>query len=130
MRRFLLLLSVLALTGCSASFQAQQGNSRGSQVAQAANDTASHKTITSTKGYNPTSEDVTRYNNDVEAFLKANVPGFGKQGSVLIMVDDKKAESLKSVALSNVKNISVLDSSNAAILGSSDYKSAIIIKTK
>ena len=71
-----------------------------------------------------------RYNNDITAFLKANVPNLDLNSKTLIMINDEKASSLKGVELKDVKLISVLDASNASILGSSTYKGAIIIKTK
>ena len=74
--------------------------------------------------------DVVRYNNDITAFLKANVPNLDLNSKTLIMINDEKASSLKGVELKDVKLISVLDASNASILGSSTYKGAIIIKTK
>ena len=46
------------------------------------------------------------------------------------MINDDKASSLKGVELKDVKLISVLDASNASILGASTYKGAIIIKRK
>ncbi|MBO6169249.1 MAG: hypothetical protein J6O51_04675 [Bacteroidales bacterium] len=128
MRELVILLSALTLTACSAAFQSQSGQSNSTAVAQSASETS--RSISSSKGYTPTQDDVTRFNNDIEAFLKAKAPNYNKFGKVLIMIDDKKAESFNAVPLSKVKNISVLDSSNAAILGSTDYGSAIIIKTK
>lgn len=116
------------LTGCSAAFQSSQNNSGSANTAQTGSDTS--RKITSTKGYQPTNDDVVRYNNDVEAFLKANVPDYDRNGKTLIMINDEKASSLKGVALKDVKLISVLDASNASILGSSTYKGAVIIKTK
>ncbi len=82
------------------------------------------------RGYQPTNDDVVHYNNDITVFLKANVPNLDLNSKTLIMINDDKASSLKGVELKDVKLISVLDASNASILGSSTYKGAIIIKRK
>ena len=128
MRALLLFLSALTLVSCSAMLQGSQGNSGSANTAQTGSDTA--RKVTATRGYQPTNDDVVRYNNDITAFLKANVPNLDLNSKTLIMINDEKASSLKGVELKDVKLISVLDASNASILGSSTYKGAIIIKTK
>lgn len=116
------------MVSCSAMLQGSQGNSVSANTAQTSSDTS--RKVTSTRGYQPTNDDVVRYNNDITAFLKANVPNLDLNSKTLIMINDDKASSLKGVELKDVKLISVLDASNASILGSSTYKGAIIIKTK
>ena len=128
MRALLLFLSALTMVSCSAMLQGSQGNSGSANTAQTGSDTSGK--VTSTRGYQPTNDDVVRYNNDITAFLKANVPNLDLNSKTLIMINDEKASSLKGVELKYVKLISVLDASNASILGSSTYKGAIIIKTK
>lgn len=86
--------------------------------------------LPSARGYQPTNDDVVHNNNDITVFLKANVPNLDLNSKTLIMINDDKASSLKGVELKDVKLISVLDASNASILGSSTYKGAIIIKRK
>ena len=118
MRALLLFLSALTMVSCSAMLQGSQGNSGSANTAQTGSDTS--RKVTSTRGYQPTND----------AFLKANVPNLDLNSKTLIMINDEKASSLKGVELKDVKLISVLDASNASILGSSTYKGAIIIKTK
>lgn len=127
------LSSVILLAGCSASYQAQQqtGTKAGDvDVAQPYGDTTATKKITSLKGYQPTENDVIKFHNDVRSFLEAYVPNFSKYNKALIIIDDVQADSLIQVSLSEIKLISVLDSSSAVILGSTAAGGAIVIRTK
>ena len=73
---------------------------------------------------------MSRYNNDIYTFLQANVPNFSRFSRALVVIDGVEAESISGVALSDVRLISVLDSSNAVILGTIAAGGAIVIQTK
>ena len=130
---FLLLIAMAILSaGCGSSYQAnnQQKSQQGGEVAQPYGNTTVSNKITSIKGYSPTADDVSRYNNDIYTFLQANVPNFSRFSRALVVIDGVEAESISGVALSDVRLISVLDSSNAVILGTIAAGGAIVIQTK
>ena len=131
----ILLASAAMLCGCSTGYQARKQSGSTSQkpdseIARPYGNTTKAKNITSLKGYQPTEDDVIRYNNDVRSFLEGSVPNFNKYKGAMIVIDDVKSESLNEVSLSEIRFISVLDSSTAPVLGSSAYYGAIIIKTR
>ena len=123
-------LAILA-AGCGTGYQSNNQQSRtDGEVARPYGNTTVSQKITSVKGYSPTADDVSRYNNDIYAFLQANVPNFSRFSRALVMIDGVEAESISGVALSDVRLISVLDSSNAVILGTIAHGGAIVIQTK
>ena len=123
-------LAILA-AGCGSGYQSNNQQSRtDGEVARPYGNTTVSQKITSVKGYSPTADDVSRYNNDIYAFLQANVPNFSRYSRAIVMIDGVEAESLSGVALSDVRLISVLDSSNAVILGTVAAGGAIVVQTK
>ena len=127
------LASVILLAGCSASYQAgNQSNNQASDqdVAIPYGTTTAKKNITTIKGYRPTQEDVTRYKNDIVAFLNASVPNFHRFNKAMILIDDVQADSLSEVSLDDVHLISVLDDTSAVMLGTVASYGVIIIRTK
>lgn len=131
MKRILIIASAaLLLASCSSGYQVSRSQAADKEVARPYGDTAASRKITSLKGYSPTSDDVTRYKNDIGNFLSANVPNFSRYNKALIMIDDVKADSYTGLALSDVRLISVLDPSSAVILGTTAAGGAIVIKTK
>lgn len=131
MKKILVLFLMLAAAGCSASYQAgQQKNNDSADVSHSSGASTASKKITSIKGYQPTENDVLRYNNDVTTFLKASVPDFDRFSQAKIMIDGTEAESLKDISLSKISSISVLDASSAVILGTNAKHGVIIIQTK
>lgn len=123
-------LAILA-AGCGTGYQSNNQQSRtDGEVARPYGNTTVSQKITSVKGYSPTADDVSRYNNDIYAFLQANVPNFSRYSRAIVMIDGVEAESLSGVALSDVRLISVLDSSNAVILGTVAAGGAIVVQTK
>ncbi|MCR5326674.1 MAG: hypothetical protein K6E37_08025 [Bacteroidales bacterium] len=122
-------LAILA-AGCGTGYQSNNQGRTDGEVAQPYGNTTVSNKITSIKGYSPTADDVSRYNNDIYAFLQANVPNFSRFSRALVMIDGVEAESISGVALSDVRLISVLDSSNAVILGTIAHGGAIVIQTK
>ena len=130
MKKILVLLMIIAAAGCSASYQAGQQNNDSADVSHSSGASTASKKITSIKGYQPTENDVLRYNNDVTTFLKASVPDFDRFSQAKIMIDGTEAESLKDISLSKISSISVLDASSAVILGTNAKHGVIIIQTK
>ena len=123
-------LAILA-AGCGTGYQSNNQQSRtDGEVARPYGNTTVSQKITSVKGYSPTADDVSRYNNDIYAFLQANVPNFSRYNRAIVMIDGVEADSLSGVALSDVRLISVLDSSNAVILGTVAAGGAIVVQTK
>ena len=123
-------LAILA-AGCGTGYQSNNQQSRtDGEVARPYGNTTVSQRITSVKGYSPTADDVSRYNNDIYAFLQANVPNFSRYSRAIVMIDGVEAESLSGVALSDVRLISVLDSSTAVILGTVAAGGAIVVQTK
>ena len=133
MRNKVIIIIALAVaaTSCGSGYRANQNQGQqGTEIAQPYGNTNVSSKITSIKGYSPTEDDVSRYNNDIYAFLQANVPNFSRFSRALVMIDGVEAESISGVALSDVRLISVLDSSNAVILGTIAHGGAIVIQTK
>ena len=122
-------LAILA-AGCGTGYQSNNQSRTDGEVARPYGNTTVSPKITSGTGYSPTADDVSRYNNDIYAFLQANVPNFSRYSRAIVMIDGVEAESLSGVALSDVRLISVLDSSNAVILGTVAAGGAIVVQTK
>ena len=122
-------LAILA-AGCGTGYQSNNQSRTDGEVARPYGNTTVSQKITSVKGYSPTADDVSRYNNDIYAFLQPNVPNFSRYSRAIVMIDGVEAESLSGVALSDVRLISVLDSSNAVILGTVAAGGAIVVQTK
>lgn len=130
-RIIMIVAMAVAATSCGSGYRANQNQGQqGAEIAQPYGNTTVSNKITSIKGYSPTADDVSRYNNDIYAFLQANVPNFSRFSRALVMIDGVEAESISGVALSDVRLISVLDSSNAVILGTIAHGGAIVIQTK
>lgn len=130
-RIIIIVALAVAATSCGSGYRANQNQGQqGAEIAQPYGNTTVSNKITSIKGYSPTADDVSRYNNDIYAFLQANVPNFSRFSRALVMIDGVEAESISGVALSDVRLISVLDSSNAVILGTIAHGGAIVIQTK
>lgn len=128
MKKFIAIASVIMLlAGCSAL--GQQSVGQGNSASQEAGTTRT-KSITSAKGYQPTQEDVLRYKNSVHDFLEANVPNFSRYGKALVIIDDVPSDNYFGVSLSEVRLISVLESTPSVVVGSEVHSGAIVIRTK
>ena len=126
--RFLIVLcTLLALSSCGALMSSSgsagySGKSAWSEVATSSS---------STKGsLRPTAADVSRYGDDINAYLKALVPNFDAYRNAAVIVDDKVATGLSSVKLSQVSSITLFE--KAPVLKSSEKAThgAIVITTK
>lgn len=126
---FVLLITAIVLAGCSSSYNAGRQSVQ-KEVAVPYGSTEAAKNITTAKGYQTTEEDAIKFGNDVYSFLQANVPGFSRYRAALILIDDVEADRLSDVALSDVRQISVLEGSAAVMYGTVAHDGVIIIKTK
>ena len=128
-------LATMLAAGCGPGSQLSNQQGKNAEPAQAqaqtpAKNPAITKKLSSVKGYGPTSDDVSRYKNDTNAFLEDNVPDFKRFDNAIIMIDGAEAKNISDVRLSDIQLISVLDRESAAILSSLPAGGAIVIKTK
>ena len=128
--------AALLFSGCGILLGGSGQSSSTSSSASTSGSTYSQKpssgtsSIMSTGGYRPTSDDVSRYGNDVSAFLKAVVPNFNYYKDAAIVVNSKVVSSLSGVRLSDIKTISVLDKAPSLTTETKSTHGAIVITTK
>jgi uncharacterized protein YceK len=126
-RIVLVLCAMLALAGCSALMSSSgsagySGNSANNEVSASGS--------SSRGSYRPTATDISRYGDDVSAYLKALVSNFNAYRNAAVIVNDKVVPGLSSVKLSEVSSITLFD--KAPVLKSSEKAThgAIVITTK
>jgi len=139
--KYFLFLGVLLLVcSCSLAYQSSSGSSSSgsssaatttsSSISTAGRSSSGSGSLTSKSGYQPSSADVSRYNNDVKAFLKASLPDARVINDAAVIIDDKVASDVSAVKLSDVKNISFLEKAPSLTVGDKSTHGAIVIRTK
>lgn len=137
MKKILPLLSVLLLlSGCGSTYNQPASNGGSLPTTKSGGDVTAtpvnrYSEITTENGYSPTSEDISRYSNDLGKFLTSCVKGFSNYRKGLVVIDGKEADSFSGISLSRVKTVSVLEPKKAGPLyGTKAGYGAIVIKTK
>ena len=136
--RFLLLIgAALLVCSCSLAYQSTSGSNSSSvntttstSASTAGSSSSGSGSLTSKNGYQPSQDDVKRYNNDIKAFLKAKMNNDTAISNAAVVVDDKVVSDISAVKLSDVKNISVIDKAPSITVGDKATRSAIVIRTK
>ncbi|MBR5905449.1 MAG: hypothetical protein IKZ51_03195 [Bacteroidales bacterium] len=136
----LIIGTVLLVCSCSLAYQSSSGSSSSgsssaktttsSSVSTASSSGSGSGSLTSKSGYQPTRSDVSRYNDDIKAFLTANLPNAKIINDAAVIVDDKVVSDVSAVKLSAVKNISVLEKAPSLTIGDKSTHGAIVIRTK
>lgn len=117
-------------SGGSSAGSSSANTTAGTSVSTASRSSSGSGSLTSKSGYQPSREDVSRYNDDVKAFLKASLPDSRIINDAAVIVDDKVVSDVSAVKLSAVKNISVLEKAPSLTVGDKATHGAIVIRTK
>ncbi len=136
--RFLLIIgTALLVCSCSLAYQSTSGSNSSSvntttstSASTGGSSTSGSGSLTSKNGYQPSQDDVNRYNNDVKVFLKAKMNNDKAISNAAVIIDDKVVSDISVVKLSDVKNISVIDKAPSITVGDKTTRGAIVIKTK
>ena len=121
-RILILIAAALAFASCGTLASSSSGSS--------SSNTETSGNNYSRGSYQPSSNDITTYNDDVNAYLKAKLPNYDEYKDAAIIVDDKVVDDMSDVKLRDVKNVSVFEKAPSLKTGEKSTHGAIVIKTK
>lgn len=126
-RLVLILAAALTLSGCGMLLQS---NTNTTDTGISAGKADSGISPSSRDSYYPSAADISRYGDDVNAWLNASVPNYSQYRNAAVIVDDKVASDLSVVKLSKVKKVTLFEKAPALKSGEKSTHGAIVITTK